>query len=64
MVLLVVRVVDKQLEPLVKVTMVVLFAVLEDQVVAVEPVEPVVLVAIQTEQAVVAGQALLYRAVL
>jgi DICT domain-containing protein len=64
MVLMVVRVVDKRLVLLVRVTMVVLFAVLEDQVVAVEPVEPVVIVAIQTEQAVVAEQALLYRAVL
>jgi hypothetical protein len=64
MVLLVVRVVEKHLEPLVKVTMVVLFAVLADQVVAVEPVEAVVVVATQTGQEAVAEQVLLYREVL
>jgi hypothetical protein len=64
MVLLVVRVVEKRLEPLVKVTMVVLFAVLADQVVAVELAALVVVVATQTAQEAVAEQVLLYRAVL
>jgi hypothetical protein len=64
MVLLVVVVVVKHLEPLVRVTMVVLFADSEDQVVVVELVVVVVLVATQTEQAAEVEQAFQYREVL